>query len=224
MICPKCGLEQEERIDCLECGIVFSKFNTLYASSNAADIPKEEPMIRNEIAELQMRVRELNNRLIEVEFEKAERKQLRSDLKNLEQQFRQVQEQMGSGMQKLETSLAHLRKDLDLKIPAGTQGAPPQLDEIGAKTGKLVDNLNRTVDQLTGLWEKTGQNSFQITELNEQMTALRQAVSVMNTQLEGMQKAPSSPEPQTIYEDDIKSIRRNLDELGQFLSNLGRKQ
>jgi chromosome segregation ATPase len=224
MICPKCGLEQEERIDCLGCGIVFSKFKTLYSSSATSDPEKEESLIRSEIPDLQMRVRELNSRLIAVEFEKAERKQLRSDLKNLEQQIRQSQEQVEIRMQQIETSLANAYKEFNHEIGSKRLEIPPQFAEIEAKTAALVDNLNLTVDQLTGLWEKTGQNSFQITELNEQMTALRQTVLAMNTQMDSLQKNHSYQEPQTIYEDDVKAIRRNLDELGQFLSNLGRNQ
>ena len=74
MICPKCGFDQEERLDCKECGIVFSKYNALFTASESSGTPEEEVSLKSEIQDLQIQVRELSSRLIDVDFEKAERK------------------------------------------------------------------------------------------------------------------------------------------------------
>ena len=44
----------------------------------------------------------------------------------------------------------------------------------------------------------------------------------MKALLESLQKQQDTDEPTTIKDDDIKAIRKNLDELGQFISGLGR--
>jgi len=41
--------------------------------------------------------------------------------------------------------------------------------------------------------------------------------------VETLNKNHTNIEPNTIVEDDVKAIRQNLDELGQFISSLGRK-
>ena len=97
-------------------------------------------------------------------------------------------------------------------------------EEMEQKTAKMTDNINRTINQLTSLWEKTGQNSFQITELRDQLVALRNDATQIKDHVEALQRSHTDAEPQTIVEDDVKAIRKNLDELGQFISNLGKTQ
>jgi chromosome segregation ATPase len=223
MICPKCGLDQEERLDCKECGIVFSKYNALFSSSESSDSANEGTLKKSEFQELQLQVRELGSRLIEAEFEKVERKQLRSDLKNLEGQIRQNRSQAEARIQQIEERLESLGKESELRIAPEILENLPKPEEIEQKTAQLTNNLNSTIDQLTSLWEKTGQNSYQITDLRDQIIALRNVVLEMKDRMEGLQKNQVEEEPKTIYEDDVKAIRRNLDELGQFISELGKK-
>jgi hypothetical protein len=94
MICPKCGFEQEERLDCKECGIVFSKYQALFPPADEAGPADEDPQMKSEFHTLQIQVRELSSRMREAEFEKAERKKLRADLKELEERIQHNQEQV----------------------------------------------------------------------------------------------------------------------------------
>ena len=222
MICPKCGFEQEERLDCKECGVIFSKYNALFQSPEESDSMNEENQGLNEVHELQIQVRELSSRLIEAEFEKAERKKLRSDLKDLSDQTQSDQIQLKTRLQKIEDNMESRFKESGPKISPEILEKLPQLEEIDQKTAELSDTLNSTIDQCTNLWEKTGQNSYQISELRTQVVFLREEVAEMKALLESLQKQQDTDEPTTIKDDDIKAIRKNLDELGQFISGLGR--
>ena len=222
MICPKCGLEQEERLDCKECGIVFSKYNALFQSSQAQDSTGEEASKDGDFQELQVQVKELGSRLIDVEFEKAERKKLRTDVKTLEDQVQKNQQMIEDRIRQLESRLNTSMEENESKISPEILEILKKSEEMEQKTAKMTDNLNRTINQLTSLWEKTGQNSFQITELNNQLAALRNEALGLKTQVENLQRNYTNVEPKTIAEDDVKAIRQNLDELGQFISSLGR--
>ena len=96
MNCPKCGYEQEERLDCKKCGIVFSKYTALHhldkpqnpediSHSQAREAPEEDSDYG--LMELRQALRELSHRFSEMEFERAQRHQLRTEIRNLEQQF-----------------------------------------------------------------------------------------------------------------------------------------
>jgi len=226
MICPKCGLEQEERLDCKDCGIVFSKYNALFPSSESSEPGdnSEGSLSKSEFQELQIQVRELNSRLIDAEFEKAERKKLRSDLKDLERQIQDNQGQLDARMKRAEDALESLSKESESKISQEILENLPNPEEIEQKTAQLSDTLNSTVSQLTSLWEKTGQNSFQLKELRDQINVLRNDILEAKTQMENLMNKQVDPEPKTIYEDEVQAIRKNLEELGQFIIGLNRRQ
>jgi len=42
--------------------------------------------------------------------------------------------------------------------------------------------------------------------------------------MEDLLKTQAKEESKTMLDNDIKAIRRNLDELGQFISELGKRQ
>jgi chromosome segregation ATPase len=223
MICPKCGFDQEERLDCKECGIVFSKYNALFTASESSGTPEEEVSLKSEIQDLQIQVRELSSRLIDVDFEKAERKKIRSDLTDLNKQMQQNQTEMETRLRQIEESLERSFQESASQITPEILENLPKSEEMEQKASELTDNLNHINDRLTSLWEKTGQNSYQITELCDQVTSLHNEILETRNQLESMDKNQVDGEPKTIYEDDVKSIRKNLDELGQFISGLSRK-
>jgi len=223
MICPKCGFDQEERLDCKECGIVFSKYNALFTSTESSDTPEEDVSLKSEIQDLQIQIRDLSSRLINVDFEKAERKKIRSELTDLNKQMDQNQTEIETRMRKIEEKLERSFQASASQITPELLENLPKSEEIEEKASELTDNLNRINDQLTSLWEKTGQNSYQITELCDQVTSLHDEILETRNQLESMETNQVDGEPKTIYEDDVKAIRKNLDELGQFISGLSKK-
>jgi chromosome segregation ATPase len=96
--CPKCGYEQEERLDCRKCGIVFSKYTALHhldklqnpedvSHFQAREVPEEDSDFG--LIELRQALREVNRRFSDIEFERAQRHQLRAEIKNLEQKFQE---------------------------------------------------------------------------------------------------------------------------------------
>jgi chromosome segregation ATPase len=223
MICPKCGFEQEKRLDCRECGVIFSKYNALFQSAEGQDMSAESASALNEIQELQIQMRDLSSRLIDAEFEKAERKKLRSDVRDLEDLLQSEKTGTEARLRQIEEKLASQPEIQGAKIPRDLQGKLSKIDEIEQKTTQLSDILTTAIDQCTNLWEKTGQNSYQISEFHKQIVALRNEVLELRGQLENLQENQTKEEPQTIAEDDIRAIRRNLDQLGQFISELGRR-
>jgi chromosome segregation ATPase len=224
MICPKCGFDQEERLDCKECGIVFSKYNALFTSSESSNTSEDEVSLKSEIQDLQIQVRELSSRLIDVDFEKTERKKMRSELTDLNKQVNQNQTEIETRMKQIKERLESSSQESSSQITPEILKNLPKSEEIEQKASELTDNLNRTQDQLTNLWEKTGQNSYQITELQDQVTFLRDEILETKNQLESIKKNQVDEEPKTIFDDDVKAIRKNLDELGQFISGLGKKE
>ncbi len=221
MICPKCGLEQEERLDCRECGVVFSKYNSLFASPEAPDPAGGDVPDTGAVYELQIQVRELSSRLIGAEFEKAERKKLRSDLRDLQEQLRAHQAQTETRLQQVESGLESRAADAGDGAYAGAPEEAPDVEALEEKISRVSDALGDTVDQILALGDKTGRISSQVSELQDRVAALCDGMSEFRDRLEFLQRSEPS-EPQTILEDDVKAIRRNLDELGQFLSGLGR--
>lgn len=223
MICPKCGFEQEERLDCKECGVIFSKYNALFQSADGSGESVESAPAINEIQELQLQMRDLSSRLIDAEFEKAERKKLRSDLRDLEDLLQSEKSEKETRLRQVEEKLASQPEAPAARIQREIQGKFSKMEEMETKTAQLSDILTTTIDQCTNLWEKTGQNSYQISEFHRQLVALRDELLELRSHVESLQKSQTKEEPQTIADDDIRAIRRNLDQLGQFISDLGRR-
>lgn len=224
MNCPKCGLEQEERLDCKECGIVFSKYNALFQSPPSKNPNEEENANNFSLQELQIKIKELSSQSINIEFEKAERKKLRADVKYLEEYILQGREELEARIRQIENSLRNSTAGPEPEISPGIREILKKSGETEQKTAEITDNLNRSIDQLTSLWEKTGQNSFRITELNGQLAALRNEMLEMKGRLETLHRNQTDIEPKTIFEDEVKAIRQNLEELGRFISSLGKRQ
>jgi chromosome segregation ATPase len=94
MNCPKCGHEQEERLDCKKCGVVFTKFYALYPQQGAT-APLAESAEVMELTEISRLIRDLSRRFNEFEFERAERTRLRGDLRILDQKVESGLKELG---------------------------------------------------------------------------------------------------------------------------------
>ena len=149
MKCPKCGHSQEERQDCVRCGIVFAKYYAMYPLDR--DMPPEgqEAMVSShavpadtlsaEISELRQGVREIASRLSDVEFERAERSLLRGELKSVE------------------LGVAELADDLRSRLLA-LENRPPDPDPAqmsqglsGTALDDLAGRFEQIEEQLQGL-------------------------------------------------------------------------
>ncbi len=228
MICPKCGYMQETRLDCRKCGVVFSKYYALFpsnkaAGSNGVEEPMAQPPAEQDrtLADLQLQVRELSGRFSNFEFEKAERNQLRIDLRNLESQVQANLENMATRLQQVEKRFA------EESVPKSELAEPElsvQLAAIMERVGQIEDqlrNLDHISGQVSDLEEKNSNNSQMILELQAKYSAICEEVSEVRSQLELVRQAHENQEPPTPLEDDVHAIRRNLDELRQFLNSLG---
>jgi chromosome segregation ATPase len=216
--CPKCGYSQENRLDCIKCGIVFSKYYALFPSSKIGDaIPAEqqdgqemsELDFRTILSELQTQVRVLSTRFAEVEFEKAERSQIRQDLKNLERQLFEGLERLSS---RIETP----------SIPqAQNESLDPYLPEIQEKLDKMesrLESLDSAEQHIVALRRQTEANSRQILDFQEKIQALREDFDKFREDLEAVSQAQKIEEPRTPLEEDVHIIRKNLDEFRLLLS------
>ncbi|MEJ2247339.1 MAG: hypothetical protein P8Y80_14870, partial [Acidobacteriota bacterium] len=138
-------------------------------------------------------------------------------------QIHQNQTEIETQMRQIKERLERSSQESASQIPPEILDNLPKSEEMEQQASELTDNLNRAHDQLTNLWEKTGQNSYQIAELHDQVASLCDEILETRNQLESIKQNQVDEEPKTIYEDDVKAIRKNLDELGQFISGLGRK-
>jgi chromosome segregation ATPase len=219
MNCPKCGFLQERRIDCKKCGVVFSKYYALFPTSKAGDAIPAEAVNTQELSgqdfrlmieELQDQVRRLSTRCSQVEFEKAERTQLRQDLKNLERQ-------LVENVERLEGQMVPLPPVPQTEL----QALDPRLPELRDRLEQAESTLGSfefAGQYIVELSEKGEANSRQIADLQQLIGLLREDLDSVKSQLEAIAEAQKAEEPRTSLEEDVHSIRRNLDELRSFLS------
>ena len=97
MNCPKCGFVQEERADCIKCGVVFAKFFAFHAPEPASALVSQEPIPAvvtpaieqppsdaDQLREINQSVRNLEQRFRELEFERAERRRLHGEMRAMD--------------------------------------------------------------------------------------------------------------------------------------------
>jgi chromosome segregation ATPase len=228
MTCPKCGYVQEARLDCRKCGVVFSKYYALFpsnksAGSNGAEEPVAQAPVEQDraFADLHLQVRELSGRFADIEFEKAERNQLRTDLRNLESQIQANLEGMVARLQQVEK---RLEEESVRRSEPEDPGLRVHLAAILKRVEQIEDRL-WSLDQLSGqlsdLEEKDGTNSQLMLELQAQHSSIRAEFLEVKSQLELVRQAHENQEPPTPIEDDVHAIRKNIDDLRQFLNTLG---
>ena len=218
MNCPKCGYAQEKRLDCKKCGIVFSKYHALFPTSKITDAPPAEASngqelsgqeVRTMLSGLQTQVQVLSNRFAEVEFEKAERNQLRLDLKNLE---RQLSENLGRLEYRLDNPLISPTPE------DTTESALPEIHERLEHLETRLGSFDFAGQYIVELSEKGEANSHKISDAQLQIAILHKDFQEMKDRLEIIAQAQKVEEPRTPLEEDVHSIRKNLDELRTFLN------
>jgi chromosome segregation ATPase len=225
MVCPKCGHVQEQRPDCLKCGIVFSKYyDALFPdskssdgdgaeSSNSQSIPGQDG--KSSIADLRMQMREISLRFTELEFEKAERIQIRTDLKNLEQRLQSDVERIAARLEQCEKRLEQAsgsksQHEREVLLPS----LLTRLERLEDRLGSL-DHISR---QINSLEDKNEDFLQQIAELQSQLTILRDEVTETKRQAEEADQGREIDGSRTPLEDDVHAIRKYLDEFRRILS------
>lgn len=157
MNCPKCGYAQEDRLDCIKCGIVFSKYYALHlpertppeAPEPRITLPPLPDMGSAGISELRQTVQELNRRFMDVEFERAERNQIRAEIRSLDQTLRELAGQLNTRLTESEARIN------DLRGPA----AEPPIEVIKEQLWKedlepLMEKLEQLEESIEMLQER----------------------------------------------------------------------
>lgn len=157
MHCPKCGYEQEERLDCLKCGVVFSKYYALYSATKSTASAHVEDFIPQEsvdqghmaaVSDLRLQIKELSAKLNTVEFERAERNQIQASLKNLERQFHENLERAEIRMGQFEKTLedyskSQIQKDV---FNAHASSVLSRLEQIDSRLENLPKDPGSKID------------------------------------------------------------------------------
>ncbi len=158
MNCPKCGFAQEDREDCLKCGVVFAKFYALhspdglvpvesYSAPEAVSPPAAHPA---EMDQLRQSVRDLVRRFNELDFERIERNRLRAEMRALEQKVEENLGRAASSLAGIERRLedAAARKDLeDLKAELDSR----RIDPIRRTVSQIDERLGRVQNEVAAL-------------------------------------------------------------------------
>jgi chromosome segregation ATPase len=115
LICPKCGYEQEERLDCIKCGIVFNKYIAIHSTGKPNRVEPNtfiqalegngEEGTSTELADLRQGLRELQRRVGEVEFERAERNLIKGEMKALDQKIQAFMDSVNARLAGLDSQI-----------------------------------------------------------------------------------------------------------------------
>jgi DNA repair exonuclease SbcCD ATPase subunit len=227
MACPKCGFEQEERLDCRKCGVVFSKYQSLYSSARSASgngsSNAQEPSEQQQkvlIADLQLQVKELSSKICEIEFEKAERSRLQRDLKDLDRKLQ-------TGLEDITARFEQAEKRFDeMSTPKPQEGLNSNLLAFEDRLRRVEDRLENLVHinhKFDDILEKYGINLQQILEIRDQVSALQKEFVETKSQMDLLKdREPEPVESKVPIEEEVRAIIcRYLDEFRQLLSAAG---
>jgi len=152
MKCPKCGHSQEERQDCVRCGIVFAKYYAMYPQDKDMPTEGQETMASSyavpadtlsvEVSELRQGVREIASRLSEVEFDRAERGLLRGEVRTAEQRVTELVEGLRNRLVALEERTPEPDQ---AQTPQEPSGVTPE--EMAERLGQIEGQLDRLAAQ-----------------------------------------------------------------------------
>jgi chromosome segregation ATPase len=248
--CPKCGFEQEERLDCKKCGIVFSKYTALHFPDKlqnpedighfqAKEIPEEDADYG--LMELRQTLRDLSRRFSEIEFERAQRHQLRTEIKNLEQKFQEELASLASRMDaalKLWEERAALQEpktwpkaefdQLLLRVEA-LEGFPESctrgLDALKAELAGLEANYSeddpRTSDAIAAIDLKCQERLLPFSKLAQDVEQNDAQCKSLETDMRKMQQAVEAmPKQQIELKSELLELNEKIREMDLKLESI----
>ncbi len=233
MICPKCGFEQEERLDCRKCGVVFSKFYALHAAGKAANAeaaeavptqqagPEEVPSF--ELSEVRQHLKELSQKVGEIEFDRAERARMRSEIKALDQKLQESIKNLSEGLTQLEERLeitsGHFDSQSLEKIASlGREIHEFHIEPLREKLDDLEARLKRIPDEPAQLADVRLQDFLRT--LEARITGLETRVSSLSER----QAGAVPPESGVTWDEalkDLEELRSSLQGVSLRYSEIG---
>jgi len=211
--CPKCGYMQEERPDCVRCGVVFSKYYALYPPAGQPEGQEDMTMAyppapetqAAELSEIRQALREVMRRLNDVEFERAERNLLRAETKALEQKYQELFDQLSKRVQALENSKPDessdklhqelLGKEL-VDIAEHLERTDGRLDgilaELEGQSARLSDQAHAVAERMGSFEEKLGTAAAPASEIED----LRETLGLLEAQVKSLRQTFESPRSQ----------------------------
>ncbi len=223
MNCPKCGFVQEERADCIRCGVVFAKFLAHYTAETTAvpEDPEQAPQFAGaadelqaqdapDFAGLQKTLSDLQKRFSELEFERAERRRIRSEIRALDERLNLI---------------ATRQEEAERRI---AESAPPLAEPLRNDIDRLASEINTSdlpslrgrVDEL----EKRFQLGAEVAALRansrapELPTALEARLRHVEEHLAALAEARATA-PAEGTPPQLETVFKTLDELKARLQN-----
>ncbi len=225
MNCPKCGFTQEERADCIKCGVVFAKFMAHYVPEPASPPEFSEPPAQvagtyeevqapdvPDFLELQQNLRDLQKRFSELEFERAERRRIRSEIRALDERLSLIATRQEDAERQLTESASPSSDPSPFKNDLDQLASEMRSLDIPSLRGRLDEVENRLqigADVFAArtnapLQELVPDLGGRLANIEERITALVEACS-------------SSPGDETAAQ--LETVFKTLDELKTGLQN-----
>jgi predicted nucleic acid-binding Zn-ribbon protein len=227
--CPKCGFVQEERTDCKKCGVIFAKFYSLHApDSLAAAAAFQEPQQASSEAvkgkpllepppplEFRQHLHDLQERLSELEFERAERQRFRDDMRALEERLEQSLQQITTRQDEIERRIAELAAPADMPTRQDLADLSTELQAIDLQSiQKRFEHLESKLQLCTE--ELASRSDGQLVEFLPMMDERLNEVEGRIHDLVGAEGAPLPNGTQAQLDATVKS----LEELKTALQNV----
>ena len=222
MRCPKCGHSQEERQDCVRCGIVFAKYYAMFPQDKDVPMEGQEAIVSShavpadalmiEVSELRQGVREIASRLSDVEFDRAERSLLRGEVKSVEQRVTELVEDLRNRLLALED-----------RMPAPDQAQTPA-EPSGITTEELAEQLEQIEQRLDRLSTQPPAEdpatAEKIRELATQQSGLQDRIDRLSAGLKREEEA-GRPAEQSLEElrQAVQHATVRYSEIGELKKN-----
>ena len=217
MKCPKCGHSQEERLDCVRCGIVFAKYYAMYPQGKDMPIEGQEAIVSSyaapadtllaEVSELRQGVREVASRLSDVEFDHAERSLLRGEVKSVEQRVTEFVEDLRNRLQALED-----------RIPEPDQ-AETQPEASGIAIEELAERLGKVEEQLDRISARPqAENPATVEKICEVIARQRGLEDRIDKLVAGLQREAEASRP---VEGSLQELRQAVQNVTVRYSEIG---